>query len=347
MRIIMHVDMDSFFTACEEREKPGLKGKPIVVGADPRGGKGRGVVSTCSYEARKYGLHSGMPISIAYRKCPGCVFLPVDFELYEETSVRVMKILKEYADVLEIGGIDEAFLDVGSLSSFRDAEELARKIKDEIKEKERITCSIGIGPNKLVAKIASDHQKPDGLTVVAPSKVTDFLWPLGVRKLPGIGPKGEAVLKDLDILTIGDLARMTKEQLQELFGKNGEALYELSRGIDKSPVVEFYETKSIGREYTFQKDTDSVEEVKKAMAQFLTEIHGDLVEQKFRFKTVTLKIRYGGFETHTHSLTLKESTDEKAKVGELSERLLEHFLPLKKKVRLIGVRVSNLESEGS
>jgi nucleotidyltransferase/DNA polymerase involved in DNA repair len=343
----MHVDMDSFFTACEARERPELKGKPVVVGADPKGGKGRGVVSTCSYEARKYGVHSGMPISVAYRKCPGCVFLPVNFELYEETSVRIMKILKEYADVFEIGGIDEAFLDVSSLGSFRDAEELAKTIKEKIKREEQLNCSIGVGPNKLVAKIASDHQKPDGLTVVTPSKVTDFLWPLGVRKIPGVGPKSEAVLNELEILTIGDLARLTKEQLQELFGKNGEALYDLSRGIDKSPVIEFYETRSIGREYTFQKDTDSVEEIKKAMVQFIAEIHNDLVEQKFRFKTVTLKIRYSGFETHTHSLTVKGATNDRKTLSDLSEELFQHFLPLKKKVRLIGVRVSNLESAGS
>ncbi len=333
--------MDSFFTACEERERPELKGKPVLVGADPRGGKGRGVISTCNYPAREYGLHSGMPISIAYRKCPNCVFLPVNFQLYEETSVRIMKILKEYADAFEIGGIDEAFLDVSSLGSFREAEELAKKIRHEIKRKEQLTCSIGIGSNKLIAKIASDHQKPDGLTVVTPSKTTDFLWPLSVRTIPGVGPKSEKILNELEIKTIGDLARLTIEQLTSLFGKNGETLYELSRGIDKSPVVEFYETKSIGREYTFQKDTDDVEEIKSTIHEMVPEIHKNLVEQKLKFRVVTLKIRYSGFETHTHSLTIKEQTDDPKKISEVAEQLLIHFLPLKRKVRLIGVRLSN------
>jgi len=342
-RIILHVDMDYFFAAVEIHENPKLKGKPVVVGADPKGGYGRGVVSTASMEARKYGLHSGMPISIAYRKCPNCVFLPVNFELYEETSARIMKILKEYADTLEIGGIDEAFLDISSLGSFKDAEQLAKKIKEEIERKEQLSCSIGIGPNKLVAKIASDHQKPDGLTVVTPSKVTDFLWPLNVRKIPGVGPKSEKVLNEVGIETIGDLARMTVEQLKELFGKNGEALYELSHGIDKSPVVEFYETKSVGREFTFEKDTDDVSKIRRIMKEFVHQIHHDLVEQKLRFRTATLKIRYSGFETHTHSLTLKEATDEKERISELAEQLFECFIPLKKKVRLIGIRVSNFE----
>jgi len=193
-RIILHVDMDSFFASVEVRENPALKVKPLVVGADPKGGKGRGVVSTCSYEARKYGIRSGMPISCAFHLCPDAVFLPVNFELYIRVSKKVMEILKRYADTFEQVGIDEAFLDISSGGTLETASHLAQKIKEEIYEREKLTCSISIGPTKIVAKIASDFRKPDGLTLVDLEHVEEFLFSLKVGKIPGIGRKTEFAL---------------------------------------------------------------------------------------------------------------------------------------------------------
>jgi len=188
-QIVLLVDMDSFFASVQVREKPELKGLPVVVGSDPKGGAGRGVVSTCSYEARKYGIHSAMPISKAYKLCPDCVFLPVNMKLYKEVSENVMAILRGFAEKFEQVSVDEAYLVPIDIRSFDDAVLCARRIKDEVKGQEGITCSVGIGPNKLIAKIASGFQKPNGLTLVKPEDVKDFLFPLPVSKIPGIGRK--------------------------------------------------------------------------------------------------------------------------------------------------------------
>lgn len=194
-RIVLHVDMDSFFASVEVREHPELKGKPVVVGADSRRGSGRGVVSTCSYEARKYGIHSAMPVSKAYKLCPECVFLPVRMDLYKAVSSNVMQILRGFSEKFEQVSVDEAYLVPFDVRSFDDALICAQRIKDEVKQQEEITCSVGIGPNKLIAKISSGFQKPDGLTIVRPEDVRDFLFPLPVSKIPGIGRKTTEVLK--------------------------------------------------------------------------------------------------------------------------------------------------------
>jgi len=343
MRIILHVDMDSFYTSCEELSHPELKGKPLVVGADPKGGTGRGVVSTASYAARRFGVKSGMPISFAYRKCPECVFLPVDMEYYIRISEKVMQILVKHADKLEIGGVDEAFLDVSErCRSFKAAEALAQKIKDDVRTKLRLTCSVGVAPNRLIAKIASDFKKPDGLTVVTPQKAVDFLHPLEARKIPGIGPKTDAILQDMGIRTIGDLAKLSEKKLAEMFGKFGPTLYNYARSIDESEVIEGYEMKSIGREHTFQVDTNSVSDVEDILSELSAETHKQLMEEGKKFRTVTLKIRFTGFETHTAAATLAELTDDRQMILRTALHLLEKFLPLRKKVRLIGVRLSSL-----
>ncbi len=209
MRVIFHLDMDHFYTAVEERERPEIKGVPVIVGADPKEGKGRGVVSTSNYEARKSGVRSGMPISQAWRLCPRAVYLPPNFPLYIRVSGEIMELARKYAGKFEQWGIDEAFLDVsGKVDDWAEAEALAQRIKQEIKEKEGLTASIGVGPNKLVAKVASDFQKPDGLTIVKEEEVEKFLEPLPVRKLLWVGRKTEAKLKELGVNTIGDLARI-------------------------------------------------------------------------------------------------------------------------------------------
>ncbi len=334
--------MDSFFASVEVREKPELAGKPVVVGADPKGGKGRGVVSTCSYEARKYGIRSGMPISRAYKLCPAAVFLPVNFPLYIEASNEVMNILRKYAEKFQQAGIDEAYLDVSSAESFEAARGLALKIKNEIKEKVKLTCSIGVGPSKIVAKIASDYKKPDGLTVVEPSKVLEFLSPLPVRKILGIGKKTEAELKTMGIGTIGQLAGYDIQKLLSRFGKWGLYMHELALGIDESEVRGEECCKSISRETTFEEDTDDAAVIYRTMDELAEDVHMSLVDEGFLFKTLTIKVRYQHFITRTRAHTLAHYTDEPGVIKEAAKALLKGFID-GKLVRLIGVRLSNLE----
>ncbi|MEM7813781.1 MAG: DNA polymerase IV [Candidatus Aenigmatarchaeota archaeon] len=347
-RIILHIDLDAFFASVEERENPGLKGKPVIVGADPKGGKGRGVVSTCNYAARKFGIRSGMPISIAWRKCPSppCIYLPVNMPLYERVSQRVMAIIRKYADAFELGGIDECYLDVSKrCKNFDEAAKLAIKIKEEIRESENLTCSIGIGPNKLVAKIAAGMQKPDGLTVVGPSAVSQFLKPLDVHKLYGVGPKTEAALKARGITTIGQLRQMPKFALIEWFGKSyGAYLHQASRGIDESPIVEHWEAKSLSREFTFERDTSDRALILKTLEELCKDVFEEFKAEFATFKTVTIKARYKWFETHTHQKTLKQPSSSLKDVIETAKELLEPYLK-GEKLRLIGVRLSGLEKK--
>jgi DNA polymerase IV (DinB-like DNA polymerase) len=344
-RIILHVDMDHFFTAIEERMHPEYRGKPVIVGADPKEGKGRGVVSTCNYEARKYGVRSGMPISRAWKLCPNAIYLPVNYELYTKVSERIMAILRKYADKFESWGIDEAFLDVTSkVRDYAEAEALARQIKKEILEKEGLTCSIGIGPNKLVAKIASDYQKPDGLTVVTEEEAEKFLAPLPVRKLLWVGRKTEQKLRAMGIKTIGDLARHDPTVLAETFGVIGTQLYLMAHGIDKSEVEEQRQIKSISRDITFEEDTSDFNLVLNTLEKLAEEVHNDLMRQQLYFKTVTVRVRYENFETHTHSRTLPFMTNRLQDLKKTAKELIQDYLKPERKIRLIGVRVSNFIS---
>ncbi len=341
-RIILHVDMDSFFASVERRENPNLIGKPVIVGADPKGGKGRGVVSTCSYEARKYGVHSGMPISRAYKLCPGAVYLPVNFPLYIRASENVMVILRSYAEKFQQVSIDEAYLDMSSIGSFETTKELALKIKKEILEKEKLTCSIGVGPSKIVAKIASDYKKPDGLTVIEPSQVKDFLSPLPVRKILGVGKKTETELKNIGIETIGQLANYDIQKLLSRFGKWSVYLRNLANGIDDSEVREEECCKSISRETTFDEDTDDPQILNPTMDAIAEDVQKALLEEGFLFKTLSIKVRYRGFITHTRTHTLEHFTSDINVTKDTSKSLLNEFLD-GKKIRLIGIRLSNLE----
>jgi DNA polymerase IV (DinB-like DNA polymerase) len=345
-RIILHVDMDAFFASIEEREHPEYRNKPLVVGANPKGGRGRGVVSTANYEARKFGIKSGMPISKAYKLCPNAIFLPVNFSLYEKVSSKIMEILREHADKFEQVSIDEAFLDVSKrVKDFDQARQLAILLKEKIWESENLTCSIGIGPNKLVAKIASSFKKPDGLTVVKPEEVEKFLSPLPVEEIPGIGKKSKKILNEMGIKTIGDLAKTNPSLLVEKFGKIGVYFHLASKGIDESEVEEEYEIKSLGREHTFEKDTDDVFLIQKTLESLAKETWEELKKEKLTYKTVTIKVRYEDFETHTHSKTLSLQTDSLEKIIEIGKKLLEPFLYAGKRIRLIGIRVSKLKEE--
>ncbi|MBX5329323.1 MAG: DNA polymerase IV [Candidatus Bathyarchaeota archaeon] len=344
-RVIFHVDMDQFFAAVEERTHPEYKGKPVIVGADPKEGRGRGVVSTCNYEARKFGVRSGMPISKAWKLCPNAVYLPVNYELYMKVSEDIMNILRKYADKFECWGIDEAFLDVtAKVKDYAEAEALARQIKNEIYGKEQLTCSIGVGPNKLVAKIASDFQKPDGLTVVKEEDAEKFLAPLPVRKLLWVGRKTEQKLKAMGIKTIGDLARFDPTVLTEKFGVVGTQMYLMARGIDRSEVEERGEVKSISRETTFEEDTSDFGLILDTADRLSEEVLKDVLRQNLYFKTVTVKVRYENFETHTHSKTLPFFTNRLQDLSHIARELLEAYFRPNRKIRLIGVRVSSFVS---
>jgi len=344
-RVIFHVDMDHFFTAVEEREHPEYKGKPVVVGADPKEGEGRGVVSTCNYEARKYGIRSGMPITRAWRRCPNAVYLPVNYDLYKKVSSRIMIILRRFADKFEQWGLDEAFLGVTSKAKdLEEAKRLAQKIKREIYTKEKLTCSIGIGPNKLVAKIASDFKKPDGLTLVEENDVKSFLSPLPVENLLWVGKKTKRKLNAMGIKTIGDLANFDASALIEKFGVMGRQMYLSAQGIDKSEVQEQWEIKSMSRDTTFEEDTSDTKIILKTLDALAEDVHKQLIKSNFSFKTVTMKIRYKNFETHTHSKTLPFITDRLSDIRKTAGDLIQAHLQSDRKVRLIGVKLSNLVS---
>jgi len=343
MRIIMLVDMDYFFAQVEERANPSLKGRPVVVGADPKEGKGRGVVATCNYEARKYSLKSGMPISTAWHKCPTAVFLPVRFELHGEASRAVMKIFRQYADKFEQMSVDEAYLDVSNqCKNYEEAAELAKKLKREVLQKERLTCSVGIGPNKLVAKIAAGENKPAGLTIVRPEDVRSFLNPKKVGALYGVGPKTEAHLNSLGIISVEDLSKAPKETLLQEFGVFGEDLYAMARGIDERELSEEWVTKSIGRQYTFEKDTKNRKFIMSMIDDMIREIYRELREQDFVFKNIILKVRYEDFDTHTKSKTLEDYTDSVKIIRKVAEEQLEPFLKDPRRIRLVGISVHSL-----
>jgi DNA polymerase IV (DinB-like DNA polymerase) len=343
MRIILHVDLDSFFPSVEVREHPELKDLPVVVGADPKEGKGRGVVSNASYEARKYGVRSAMPISRAWMLCPHCIYLRPHFDLYIKASSAIMKILKSHADKFEQAGIDEAFLDISNrVKDFEEAIGFAKKLMEEILNKEGLTCSIGVAPNKMVAKIASDYRKPYGLTAVKEEDVKQFLYPLKVRALPGVGPKTERRLRELKIETISDLAKASPEMLTRLFGVWGARLHDFAQGIDYSEVKEEYETKSIGREVTFERDLEDGDLILSALDELAGEVHREVIGNAFQFKTITIKVRYQHFDTHTRAKSLLFPTNNLEILKNNARRLIAPFLRGNKRIRLIGIRVSNL-----
>ncbi len=343
-RIILHVDMDSFFASVEIREHPELEGKPVIVGADPKEGKGRGVVSTSSYEARKFGVHSAMPISRAYQLCPDAAFITPHFELYEEASRAVMEILRHYSDQVEQVSIDEAYLDLSSLESFDSARRVAERIKSEIKEREGLSCSIGIAPGRIIAKIATDSEKPDGLTVVTPELAASFLSPLQVEKIPGIGKKTGSILHSIGIFTIGDLARADIQQLIGKFGRSVIGLQKLARGGDESGVREFQGNRSISREITFAEDTADPQVLLQTLEDLSIDLFSVITEEKIAFKTVTVKIRYHDFSKRTKSRSTELHQTELRSIMSVSREL---FIELYsgEKVRLLGLRLSSLRGE--
>ena len=354
MRVILHVDMDSFFSAIEVREHPELKGLPVVVGgnvgdAGMESGKIRGVVSTCSYEARKYGIHSAMALSRAYKLCPDAKFLPVNMQLYRRVSAAIMAILRTKADKMEQVSIDEAFLDISSrVRDWTEARAYAERIKAEIWAKERLTCSIGVAPNKTIAKIASDFEKPDGLTVVEDCNAKEFLAPLPVKCIPGVGPKTETILKQMGILKIGQLASADVQSLVARLGKYGERLHLIANGIDDSDVEPAYERKSVSRERTFTEDTDDMAMLEERVEELAYELHKALKTEGLVFKTVGIKVKYEDFSVITRAKTLRAFHSDLETLKRIAKELMmgvnakREGKEKRKKIRLVGVRVSNL-----
>ena len=341
-RIILHLDMDSFYASVEMQAHPELRHKPVVIGADPKQGRGRGVVSTCSYEARAFGIRSAMPVSQAFVLCPQAVYLPPDFTLYSRISTEVMAVVRSYGFRFQQVSIDEAYLDISPLGSYHEAAVFAEQVKDTIGRKLGLTCSVGIAQTKLVAKIASDFKKPAGLTVVEPAGTEDFLAPLPVRKVPGIGKKAEQALLELGIRTIGDLAAYDTRKLIAEFGRGAAVLHATARGIDRSEVEERTDTGSISREMTFDEDTDDPDLLARTMDILADEVYSGLVGEDLSFRTLTVKVRYQGFITRTRARTLSHYSRKKEVLLESAHSILREMME-DKKVRLIGIRLSSLD----
>jgi len=343
-RVIIHVDMDAFYASVEVRENPALEGKPVVVGADPREHR-RGVVLTASYEARRFGVRSAMSCVEAARRCPEAVFVPPHFELYGRVSGEIMDTLRTFADRLQPSGIEEGYLDVTVRSggNFSRAHELAREIKAAIRKQHRLSCTIGIAPTKAVAKIASDFEKPDGLTVVARDDVAAFLAPISVRKILGVGPKTADRLKELGLEVIEDLQRYNRQDLVEQLGAFGEYLQDVAMGHDAEEVVEpTGPPESISTETTFERDLDAYSDVWPELEALAKSLHEQLLHEKLAYRTVTLKAKYSNFEIHTRSKSLKIHSTDLEPILILSQTMLKEVLASGRKIRLVGVRLSNL-----
>ncbi len=340
-REILHVDVDAFFASVEQMDNPELKGKPVIVG----GSTGlRGVVSTASYEARRFGVHSAQPMMEARRLCPQGVFLKVRMDRYQEVSCRIHKILSSYTPKVEPISIDEAFLDVtGCEKLFGKPEEIARAIKTRIKKEIGLTCSVGVAPNRFLAKIASDMRKPDGLVVVREDEKESFLTNLPVSKIWGVGKVTERKLQQMGLHTIGELRRLSLFQLKNIFGKLGARVHQLCRGIDDSPIITRKETKSISNETTFLRDISQGELLERTLQNLSVEVANRLNNENLWARSIQLKIRFADFKTITRSSTYEEATKSPKLIWQRARELLDKRVDFSYgKVRLIGLVAFNL-----
>lgn len=341
----MHVDMDAFFASIEQRDNPFCRGKPVIVGSDPKEGKGRGVVAACSYEARRYGIHSAMPISQAYHRCPNATFLKPRMKRYQEVSLSIRDIFYYFTPLVEPISIDEAFLDItGSLRLFGTPKQIANALKKEIREKENLAASVGIAPNKFLSKMASAHCKPDGLLIIKEKEIKNFLHPLPISKLWGVGKKTEQKLAGLGIETIGQLSALKKEYLESLFGKAGSHLWYLSQGIDNRELEPIHEAKSISHEITFEEDIDDIKIIKKLLLLLAQNVARRARQNNMRGYTVTLKLRYSDFHTINRSQSKSEPLDTAEEIFYNVKDIIEKINLSGKKIRLIGISLSNLVS---
>ncbi len=338
-RTIFHIDLDAFFVSVEQVLNPALQSKPVIVGGRP---EGRGVVAAASYEARKFGVHAAIPLARAKRLCPQAIFLTGNYRKYVEFSLKFMDILGDYTPSIQPGGLDEAYLDVTGCENFGSWRNLALKIKGRIKQETGLVASAGIAPCKVVAKVASDLSKPDGLIEVLPGQEQGFLAPLPVQKLPGVGDKTGKMLKTMGIQTIGQLADMPQGLFKSRFNEGMVWLQQHARGIDDSPVEAYGEAKSISRETTFEKDSLDRAFLKGNLRYFAEKLGAELRDSDKKARTVTLKLRYTDFETINRSTSSREATNLDDTIFQSALRLLESALGKKyKPVRLIGLEVSN------
>ncbi|MGQ9693360.1 MAG: DNA polymerase IV [Thermodesulfobacteriota bacterium] len=341
VRKIIHIDMDAFYAAVEQKDNPALKGRPVIVGGDPQK---RGVVSAASYEARAYGVHSAMPISQAQKLCPQGIFLPVRMPRYQEVSRQIFKIFEEYTPLIEPLSLDEAFLDITQCELlFGPALQIAKDIKKRIYETTGLTSSAGLAPNKFLAKIASDLKKPDGLVEVRPEVVKEFLSPLPISKLWGVGKVTTDILRSLGIWQVGQLANFPPEILERKLGKFGRQLIALARGEDERPVMPHSAVKSISQEETFTPELFEQREMERVLLFQAEQVSFELRQQGLKGKTVQIKVRYPDFRLITRSLTLASPTDQGWAIYQVACQLLARTDVLQKKARLLGVGITNLQ----
>ena len=344
-RCIFHVDMDAFFASVEQRDRPELRGRPVIVGADPLRGLGRGVVAACSYEARRFGIRSALPIGRAYHLCPEGVYLRPDMARYKAASLRIRTILLEVTELVEPLSIDEAFLDVSSrVDGHPAALRLAARLKSEIHLRERLTASVGVASTKFVAKIASDLRKPDGLVLVREDDVQTFLDPLPASRIWGVGPKTEARLAELGVSRIGDLRRLDPRVLHQRFGSLGDHLWRLAQGVDPREVVVHREAKSIGQERTFGEDTRDRDRLEETLRGLSAKVAARLDRADLSARTVILKFRYGDFTTLTRRVTVRKAVCASADICRIVTGLLAGHRDPKRRIRLLGVGVSGLQA---
>ena len=333
--------MDCFYAAVHMRDDPALRGKPIVVGGSPAG---RGVVAAANYEARRFGIRSAMPAAHAVRRCPDAIFLTPDFPLYRAESKAIFEIFRDYTPLVQPASLDEAYLDVTDhLERHGSATGIAREIRERVRGERRLTVSVGVGPNRLVAKIASDIDKPDGLTVVKPHQVQSFLAPLPVRRLLGIGPATERALRELRVKTIEDLRGLKLATLGRRFGRHGQRLHDFARGIDERPVRSNRTRKSLGHERTYETDLGSLAEMDPEVDGLSERVALGLAERGILARTITVKVRYPDFTTLTRSRTLETPTASAALIAETARDLLRLTDAGARSARLLGVSGSNLE----
>jgi DNA polymerase-4 len=344
LKQIIHLDLDAFYPSVEVLDNPELRGKPVIVG----GSRERGVVSSASYEARKFGVHSAQPMATAMRLCPHGIVLPTRMTRYQEVSRQVFEIFHIFTPIVEPLSIDEAFLDVtGSIRLFGSPIEIAKKIKQMVVDKTGLTISAGVAPSKFVAKVASDIKKPDGLTVVERDKVRQFLDPLPINKMWGAGKVTQKALARLSIHTFKDLRLASVEVLEKEFGRHGRHMHQLAMGIDQRDVVALHDVKSVGHEDTYSKDILDLEPAKRELLSLADRVARRMRRKGLEGKTITLKVKYSDFKLITRSVTLPHYTNDSAVIYGNVCNLLEKTAVGKKPVRLLGISLSNLADTGS
>ncbi len=342
----MHVDLDAFYASVEQQRRPELRGKPVIVGGAGEASS-RGVVCAASYEARRFGVHSAMPLAEARRRCPQGVFLPTDFDAYRRASAQVFAILRDYSPVIEPLALDEAYLDLtGSERLLGPPVRVAEAIRERVERVLGITISIGVGSSKLVAKVASGLRKPRGLVIVPPGAEAEFIQRLELRQLPGLGPAAATRLERLGIRTVAALAAVSADHLESRFGAYGRMLHDFARGVDARPVQNPGIPKSISRETTFDRDTRDALLLGRTLQQLTQEVAAALRRERLLARTVALKLRYRPFETITRQMTLREASDQDPELSRASADLLEVHRDQARAVRLLGVGVHNLQAFG-